>query len=331
MTTDPFELAWPLEQAPEALDALARACGLPIRPIERSTSRRSAAAEGSLDELSAWLESLGVASALELEPVQAVYGDVHQMIGSCAPALLRVERDGRPRLLVVLRGGWRRVTAIASDLSQRQVSIESIRSVLCAPLEAPFASGTNRLLDEARVASHRRERVGRALVHEQLSSTIVTGCWIVRLPPGAAVRAQLSQAHVGSRLLALGAAHTVAYVLWIVSWWILGRAALDGRLDRGWLLAWALLLVTLVPFELMMTWLQGRVSIDVGVLLKRRLLYGALRLEPEEIRHEGAGQLLGRVIESQAIEALTLTGGFLALAAGLELVMAAAVLATAAP
>jgi ATP-binding cassette subfamily B protein len=151
----------------------------------------------------------------------------------------------------------------------------------------------------------------------------------VRLPPGASVRAQLSQAGIAPRLLTLAAAHVAAYALWIVAWWILGRAALDGRLDRGWLLAWALLLVTIVPFELVVTWLQGRISIEAGALLKRRLLYGALRLEPEEIRHEGAGQLLGRVIESQAIESLTLTGGFLALAAGLELLMAGAVLAAA--
>jgi ATP-binding cassette subfamily B protein len=105
-----------------------------------------------------------------------------------------------------------------------------------------------------------------------------------------------------------------------------GRAALQGRLDRGWLVAWALLLFTIIPFELLVTWLQGRLSIEAGALLKRRLLYGALRLEPEEIRHEGAGQLLGRVIESQAIEALALSGGFLALVAGLELVIAAVVL-----
>jgi len=75
--------------------------------------------------------------------------------------------------------------------------------------------------------------------------------------------------------------------------------------------------------------LLGRLAIDAGALLKRRLLHGALRLEPEEIRHEGAGQLLGRVIEAQAIEALALSGGFLSLVAGLELAIAAVVLSAA--
>jgi len=52
------------------------------------------------------------------------------------------------------------------------------------------------------------------------------------------------------------------------------------------------------------------------------LLSGALRLEPDEIRREGAGQLLGRVIESEALESLALSGGFLSFISGIELAMA---------
>jgi ATP-binding cassette subfamily B protein len=117
-------------------------------------------------------------------------------------------------------------------------------------------------------------------------------------------------------------------LLLLLSWWIVGRGALNGWLDWGSLLAWALLLLTLVPFRLLAIWSQGRLAIGVGRILKSRLLYGALRLEPEEIRHHGAGQLLGLVIESEAVESLALSGGFLALVAGVELIMAAVVLGT---
>jgi ATP-binding cassette, subfamily B, bacterial len=34
-----------------------------------------------------------------------------------------------------------------------------------------------------------------------------------------------------------------------------------------------------------------------GALIKSRLLAGCLRLSPEDVRHWGVGQLLGRVIE----------------------------------
>ena len=60
--------------------------------------------------------------------------------------------------------------------------------------------------------------------------------------------------------------------------------------------------------------------------LKRRLLAGAFRLEPEEVRRWGVGQLLGRVIESDAVESLAVAGGFLALSAIVELLLTAAVL-----
>ena len=72
--------------------------------------------------------------------------------------------------------------------------------------------------------------------------------------------------------------------------------------------------------------MQGALALGVGRLLKERLLIGALRLDPEEIRHQGAGQLLGRVLESDAVESLAVGGGLQAGLAVVELVMAAGVL-----
>jgi ATP-binding cassette subfamily B protein len=84
----------------------------------------------------------------------------------------------------------------------------------------------------------------------------------------------------------------------------------------------------LIPLRLWSTWVQGRLALGVGGLLKSRLLAGALRLAPEEMRHQGAGQFLGRVLEAEAVEALALSGGMLGLLAVIELVMAAVVLGT---
>ncbi|MCG3164245.1 MAG: Lipid A export ATP-binding/permease protein MsbA [Acidobacteria bacterium] len=116
----------------------------------------------------------------------------------------------------------------------------------------------------------------------------------------------------------------------MTAWFVLGRGALNGKLDQGlsgWLIAWALLLLTAVPFHLLAEWLQGRFAIEAGARLKGRLLFGALRLKPEEIRHLGAGQMLGKIAESNAIETLALGGGFVAFSAVIELAMAAVILA----
>jgi ATP-binding cassette subfamily B protein len=102
--------------------------------------------------------------------------------------------------------------------------------------------------------------------------------------------------------------------------------SLNGRLDPGWLLAWQLLLLVLVPLGTLGTSAGGLLAIRLGAVFKRRLLVGALRQEPDEVRHLGAGQLLGRVIEAEAVEALGLTGGFVGLTAVVELVLAGFVL-----
>src|SRR5262249_58285635 len=100
----------------------------------------------------------------------------------------------------------------------------------------------------------------------------------------------------------------------------------SAQLDYAWMIAWALLLCTAVPFHLLAEWMQGRFAVEAGALLKRRLLFGALRLQPEEIRHVGAGQMLGKIAESTAVESLALNGGFVALSALIELAMTAVIL-----
>ena len=112
-----------------------------------------------------------------------------------------------------------------------------------------------------------------------------------------------------------------------LGWGLIGEAALNGRLDLGWLSAWVLLVLSLVPLGLLGGWLNATFALDAGRILKRRLLAGALRLDLESVRREGVGQTLSRVMESQALEALAVNGGLLVLVALVELVLAGWILA----
>jgi ATP-binding cassette subfamily B protein len=107
---------------------------------------------------------------------------------------------------------------------------------------------------------------------------------------------------------------------------VIEQWALQGRFDWGWFVAWAFIVALVIPFRLYETWLQGQIAFRAGALLKQRLLAGALRLEPEEMRHQGCGQLLGRVLEAEAVESLALSGGFLGLIVVIELAVATVVL-----
>ncbi|MBV8865703.1 MAG: ATP-binding cassette domain-containing protein, partial [Acidobacteriaceae bacterium] len=96
--------------------------------------------------------------------------------------------------------------------------------------------------------------------------------------------------------------------------------------DAGWLLGWALLLLTLVPFQAITTWLQGLFAIGLGGVVKRRLLCGAMKLFPEEMRKGGIGSFLGQALEAEAVESLALSGGIAGLLATVEIVLAMFVL-----
>src|SRR5260370_11499879 len=67
------------------------------------------------------------------------------------------------------------------------------------------------------------------------------------------------------------------------------RMALQGHLDPAWLLAWGLLLLTVIPLRLWSTWAQGQVARGGGGVLKARLLAGGARPRPLPPSGQGGG------------------------------------------
>jgi ATP-binding cassette subfamily B protein len=284
--------------------------------------------QGSNEALTRWIEAAAGCFGLEAEPVDAPYAEVEQLVRRAGPALLRWPGPGEPRFLALLGSRRGALSILGPDRVVHRLQPEVLRTALCQTMELPLVAEVTRLLDEAGVPKRRQARARAAILRERLSPVRLDGCWLLRLPPGASLWGQVRYARLPRHLVGLIGAHAIQYFLVLLSWWMIGRGVLEGRLDWGWLLAWALLLPTLVPFRLFATWSQGLLALGAGGLLKRRLLYGALRLEPEALRSQGAGQLLGRVIESEAVESLALSGGLFTLLAGVELIMAAVVLGT---
>jgi ATP-binding cassette subfamily B protein len=308
---------WPVSRAADGLHVLARAARLPVTPIARTPDSRA-------DHMAEAARGLG----LEAEPFDAAFDEVEEVLSSAGPAVIRLGEESAV-LLVSARG--RRITVVGPDHAVVTLPAEDVRRALVDPAREPLMAEAQRIVQQTGVRASRRTTVVRALVDDRLRGQRVRAGWLVRLPSAAPFGAQLVAARARRQLALLVAAHAGQYASWIAAWWLLGRAALQGHLDSAWLGAWTLALVTVIPLQLAAFWLQGRLAITVGALLKQRLLAGAMRLEPEETRREGAGHLLGRVIEAEAVESLALGGGFAAVFAALELVLAAAVLALATP
>ncbi len=325
---DLHTLAWPASRLGEAVECLAQKGGLLPHSVEPAPPPGNL--ELASDEMiGRWVDVAAERLGLEAEPTESSYAQVEQLVHGAGPAILRLPGDlyrGEPCFLALLKGGRRRVSVVGPDQAVRHVRSGVIRDVLCHELESPWVEPIGQMLAEAGVSEQRRARAVTIILREQLGSERVGGCWILRMSPGANFMSQTRRARLFRPLLALVGAHTVQQMLQIFAWWVIGRGALQGRFDWAWLVAWALILLTAIPFQLLVTGAQSRFAIGTGMLFKQRLLYGTLQLEPEKVRHQGAGQFLGRVMESEAVELLALGGGLAAVVAVIELVIAAVVL-----
>jgi ATP-binding cassette subfamily B protein len=275
-----------------------------------------------------WIRTTSKNLDIEAKTVSFLYPDLDELLLRSGPSLIRLSGDGSPRFLLLLRGTKGKATLIATDLTEHSVDLSALREVLCHDIESPVAASVDSLLDRARVTGAGRNKARAVMVRERLRQARITDCWLLQSPPGSSFWHQARLGGLLDRLVTFSSAHAIDYLLWIFAWYLIGRGALDGRLDWGWLLAWSLVLLTGIPFRMVASWHEGLFVIGVGGLLKQRLLQGALRLEPDELRHMGAGYHLGRVIESEVVESLALSGGVLTLVAVIELTVSTMILAS---
>ncbi|MEW6379405.1 MAG: ABC transporter ATP-binding protein [bacterium] len=348
--SEPEAFSWPVSRLGEALEILARKSSLKPLPIEmpgppqsiiqqfQTESQTAGGDSGAGKALEQWIESAVSYLGLEAEPIDITYDMTGRLLQGAAPALIPLPgQPGHPgfqeapRFLALVPGkrqGRKNqpLSILGPDHKVHRIALETVQAILCQGLESYLAPEIDRLFAEVMVSRQRHAQARAVILSEHLGPVPVTRCWLLRLSPGAGFWQQMRQARLPRSFCALTGAYTVQYALMVFAWWVIGRGALQGNLDLGWLLAWALLLFTMIPFQMAATWFQGALAINAGGLLKQRLLYGALQLEPEEISHQGAGQLLGRVIESEALESLALNSGFTSIAMIIELIAATVVL-----
>ncbi len=322
-----YDLAWPVSRLGEAIELLGRkvnflpkAVAVPIPPDNLTP-----------ELMGQWIEAATRQIGLEAEAVETNYGEIDQLIQQSAPALLCLPPQNEtepPRFLVILKGGKWWLSLITSDLSTRRVKPQVIRNLLCEPLETPLNERIDQLLKSADIPEHRQKSVRAAIMGEWLGQIRLGGCWLVRLSPSVDIWQQFKQVGLRRYVGLLVGAHIIWQLLQIFSWWVIGRGALQGHFEWIWLQVWGLVLLTAVPIQLLTLWSQNQIVAKTGLIFKQRLLYGALQLQADEVRHQGAGQFLGRVMESDALELLALSGGFMGIIALIELGMAAMILAT---
>ncbi|MEZ4681386.1 MAG: ABC transporter ATP-binding protein [Caldilineaceae bacterium] len=332
-----LKFAWPLSRLGEAVECLIRQGGLAAAPSPSLTWPLFATnIQVDNETLERWLAT-GIAQLdLEVESVQVAYAEVERLIHGAGPTLLRLPlnalhdpalTEATPYFLALLKGKRGSATLIGPDRTVCRVPPHLIRDALCSDLESAHIAELADLLTVTEIPQSQQAKVRQALLQVQLGPQLIDGCWLLRLSPAAGVGEQMAQIRLKRRLATLVAGYLLQVSLTILAWGVIGRSSLAGHFDWGWLQAWALVLFSAVPLQMFTNWFFSRLVVDIGALFKQRLLFGALQLAPEEIRHQGAGQFLGRVMETVAVERLALAGGFRALLALIQLLAAAIILA----
>lgn len=311
------EFGWPADRLGDAVRELASRTGIANSPAPLLEGGFSGSEPGE------WLDWAAKHLDCEAEPIESTLRDLERNLSCTYPSIIRVSDT---RFLAVLEGAKQSLRVLTPALEIRRVPLAGICDAIRKPVEQAQRAELERLLESARIPDRMQAKTLRFLLNDQLGNKRFDQCWLLRPHAGAKPVRLLREAGVIQNAGALIGAHTLQYLLWLASWAILGQLSLEGRMDQGWLIAWALLLFTLIPCQFLTTWCQGLFAIGVGSLLKRRLLYGAMRLMPEEMRHQGIGSFLGQALEAEAVETLALSGGIAGLLAGVEIVVAGFVL-----
>ncbi|WP_434421032.1 ATP-binding cassette domain-containing protein [Nannocystis pusilla] len=319
-------LTWPLERAGEALTALAGQSAL--QPSLRELGAPGPAVLANRDDaaIERWLAGAAAGLGLEAEAVDSDIAGIDDLLRAAAPAVLRVGEGGRG-LLLLLRGGVRHLVLLAPDLRPRRVALADVRRLVCEPVLAPLRGRAEALVDRTGLKGQRRERAVELLLRERLGVLRVGRAFVLRPSPAAPLLRLLHAEGLVRRTAALAGLHAAELLLMIAAWALIGDLVFAGRTDAGWSQAWLLLLLSIVPCRMGQAAIAGDILQRAGALLKRRLLVGALALPGDLTRREGAGLLLGRVLETAAVESLGLRGGLVSLVAALEFAAAVPILA----
>jgi ATP-binding cassette, subfamily B, bacterial len=299
-------LAWPADTLGQAMEAIAERV-LPKRRPRRLSPAPQGIGEATALDLSRWLEDASARLGVIVEPKERTLLTVEALLAEGGPVLV-VTPTGYGRrfyVLLGLRAGRRQVDLLAPNQGVVRASTTEVNTVLAGALAVPEQLVA--FCARAGLSKHGTQVAERILNLRSGKGELCSGFSFAPAETGFAGR--FVEAGGVSVLVTSIAFYLFTFVLYIASWWLIGSAAMEGHLSRGWLLAWAIMLLTFVICRGAALWGAGRLAVHVGGLTRERLLAGILRLSSDTVRARGVGSLLGVVLDADALDALARTGG----------------------
>src|SRR6266404_3784500 len=271
--------SWPIGRLSEGIAALASAAGLDPCAVAHEPAALPT------DGLGGWIEAVGAALSVRARGVSCGLSELDDFLRFSAPSIIRLPEPDDSEFLLLLESARDVVWVLGQDLARHPLRRAELREILCRRAERPLAESISQLLAEAGLNGQRGSRALDAILRQRLRGQY-SGLWTLHRPANANLWRLARQSRLGWYLAGFVICYVTQYALLLGSWWLIGSAALQGRIDFGWLQAWGLLLLTRVPLVALGSWYQGVVAARAGSLLKRRLLEGTFRLAPYILRRE---------------------------------------------
>lgn len=316
----PVELLWAREDLPRAVAAIAERAGL--TEVAPPAARTHGEGEG---DAGAAIDAAARRCGVEARRVSARLGESEDLLKKAGASVLEVPLATGSRYLSLLgrRGGT--LVALAPDGRTARLPVKDVAAWIFRP-PAEAESRAAALLDRARLEGRRRRRVLAAILPHLAGSTQVDGVWLLSALPRATMGVELRRWGLLRGLALYVGSQGVLYLTLLASWWAVGAASLEGTFDRRQLLVWGVLALSQMLLQLALQFQRGQMGVSLGVLFQRKLLYGTLHLDLEQVRREGSGRMLARVVESRSFGSLATSLAAAAASAVVEIALAAAVL-----
>jgi ATP-binding cassette subfamily B protein len=307
MTDQLSSHSWPGNRLHEAFHALIQKTGLALNSVStinppQKTDNRS---------LDGWFEDITFQAGLESVSVESTYAQLDNMILNAGPAIIKIYNpDNQPGFLVILKGGRKLISIISPDLTVIKMDVKIISKNLCRHLELSASQSIKKILGNSGLSDAHQSAAEKAMLYQQLRSEIIEGCWLISLSPGDNFLKWLRHLRIPKYFFSMLFCESMSHLLMILSWLVIGKIILGFSYNLAMFTIWALLVLSIIPFKLFSQWFQCQMSMNTGLFFKQRLLFGAMHLKQDEIRDQGPGQFMGRVMESEAFESMALDGGF---------------------
>ncbi|MCB1682910.1 MAG: ATP-binding cassette domain-containing protein [Pseudomonadales bacterium] len=248
-------------------------------------------------EVSRACSSLGITPL----PLSSELDHLTDCLCSATPLVVPVQNG--QRALLVLSAGRRKALVLAPGGRTRHLDLQRILDALQPPVAAETARSLEGLKDRLNAKT-----VDKLLDLHHRQRSISVGCKIPVAADTGPFTSRLIHALAG-RTAALLALHLLYFTLWITSWIALVNTLAGTGDTQSLTLLWALALLSSMLALPVESWLVQDIATRAGVMVKKRLLSQALRMDKAAVRETGIGALIARTLEANQLDSLASRGG----------------------